>query len=163
METPVLLSKIRFTILFSALCFILGEHPLEAVEQPAEKDAVFVKILEGAYQASCDDVDRLRDYYRSDAQIIHDGRQTTLDETIKEIKESIRPLPNLQCTYQPRVRTSRISAEIAYLVVRETIRLSAGATEPQKIEQICSYIFMKDVSRWKIVLDHCSTVPGETV
>lgn len=156
-------SKIRFTILFSALCLLLGERPLKAVEPPAEKDAVFVKILEGAYQASCDDVDRLRDYYRSDAQIIHDGRLTTLDETIKEIKESIRPLQNLRCTYQPRVRTSRISGEMAYLVVRETIRLSTGATEPQEIEQICSYIFMKDGSRWKIVLDHCSTVPGATV
>ena len=156
-------SKIRFTILFTALCLLLGERPLAAVEQPAEKDGLFVKILEGAYQASCDDVDRLRDFYRSDAQIIHDGRQTTLDETIKEIKESIRPLQNLHCTYQPRVKTSRISAEIAYLIVRETIRLSAGAREPQEVEQICSYIFMKNGSRWKIVLDHCSTVPGETV
>ena len=155
-------SKIRFTILFTALCLMLGERPLSAVEPPAEKDGLFVKILEGAYQASCDDVDRLRDYYRSDAQIIHDGRQTTLDETIQEIKESIRPLQNLHCTYQPRVKTSRISAEIVYLIVRETIHLSAGDSEPQAIEQICSYIFMKGGSRWKIVLDHCSTVPGET-
>ena len=156
-------SKIRFTLLFSALCLVLGEPPLEAVEQPAEKDAGLVKILEGAYQASCDDVSRLHDYYRADASIIHDGRLTTLDETIKEIQESIRPLQNLHCTYQPRVRTSRISGEMAYLVVRESIRLSAGAMEPQEIEQICNYVFLKDGSQWKIAVDHCSTVPGETV
>jgi ketosteroid isomerase-like protein len=159
----VYLSKIRVTILFSVLCLTFGEHPLQAAEPPAEKDKPFVEILEGAYRVSCDNVDRLRDYYRSDAQIIHDGRQTTLDETIKEIKESIRPLENLRCTYQPRVRASRITAEIAYLIVRETIHLSAGTTEPQEIEQICSYIFMKDGSRWKIAVDHCSTVPGETI
>ncbi|MBI3812005.1 MAG: nuclear transport factor 2 family protein [Nitrospirae bacterium] len=159
----MLLSNIRLAILFSVLCLTLSEPPLQAAEPPAEKDKPFVEILEGAYRVSCDNVARLSDYYRSDAQIIHDGRLTTLDETIKEIKESIRPLKDLHCTYQPRVRTSRISGDMAYLLVRETIRLAAGDLEPQEIQQICSYVFVKDGSRWKIILDHCTTVPGETV
>lgn len=157
------LLKISQTILILMVCLAAGQGVLLAADSTAEKDKPFVEILEGAYRVSCNDVDRLRDYYRPDAQIIHDGRQSTLDETIKEIKESIRPLEDLRCTYQPRVRTSRITAEIAYLIVRETIHLSAGTTEPQEIEQICSYIFMKDGSRWKIAVDHCSSVPGETV
>jgi ketosteroid isomerase-like protein len=159
----VQLLKIGQMILILMVCLTVGKSALQAADSTAEKDKPFVEILEGAYRVSCDNVDRLSDYYRSDAQIIHDGRQTTLDETIKEIKESIRPLENLRCTYQPRVRASRISGDMAYLIVRETIHLSAGATEPQEIEQICSYIFMKDGSRWKIVVDHCSTIPGETV
>ncbi|MBI3994929.1 MAG: nuclear transport factor 2 family protein [Nitrospirae bacterium] len=157
------ISTFRIIALFSAVCFTLAGHPLKAAEPPEEKDGLLVKILEDSYQASCNDVDRLRDYYRPDAQIIHDGRQTTLDETIKEIKESIRPLQDLRCTYQPRVKTSRIGAEIAYLIVRETIRLAARSVEPRDIHQICSYIFVRDGSRWKIVTDHCSTIPGETV
>jgi len=159
----VLLSIIGRTILTLSISLAAGEGTLRAAEPLADKDKPFVEILEGAYRVSCNNVDRLSDYYRSDAQIIHDGRQTTLDETIKEIKESIRPLENLRCTYQPRVRTSRISGDMAYLIVRETIHLSAGTTEPQEIEQICSYVFMKDGSRWKIAVDHCTTVPGETI
>jgi len=150
-------------VLILMVCVTVGAGLLQAADSTAEKDKPFVEVLEGAYRVSCDDVDRLRDYYRSDAQIVHDGRLTTLDETIKEIKESLQPLKNLRCTYQPRVRASRISGEMAYLLVRETIRLKAGELEPQEIEQICSYIFMKDGSRWKIILDHCTTVPGETV
>lgn len=155
--------KMGRAVLISMLCLTLESGALAATESTAEKDKPFVEILEGAYRVSCDDVDRLRDYYRSDAQIVHDGRQTTLDETIKEIKESIQPLQNLRCTYQPRVRASRISGDMAYLLVRETIHLKAGDLEPQEMEQICSYIFIKDGSRWKIILDHCTTVPGETV
>jgi ketosteroid isomerase-like protein len=142
---------------------MIAEGALQAAEPSMGNEKPFVEVLEKAYQASCNDADRLHDYYRSDAQIIHDGRQTTLDETIKEIKESTRPLQNLRCAYHPRVRTTRISGEMAYVVVRETLRLTANAMEPQDIEQICSYIFMKDGSAWKIILDHCSTVPGETV
>jgi len=162
-ETPVQLSKIGQRVLILVACWMMGEGALQAADSNAEKDAAFVKILEGAYQASCDDVDRLHDYYRSDAQIIHDGRVTTLDETIKEIKESIRPLQNLHCSYQPRVRSSRISGDMGYLVVHESIRLSAGTVEPQQIEQICNYVFLKEGSQWKIAVDHCSTIPGEAV
>lgn len=159
----MLLSKIGRRILIVLVCLTVGEGALLAAESTAEKDKPFVEILDGAYRVSCDDVDHLSNYYRSDAQIIHDGRQTTLDETIKEIKQSMRPLQNLHCTYQPRVRASRITGEMAYLVVRETIRLTANSVEPQEIEQICSYIFIKDKSRWKIILDHCTTIPGESV
>ncbi|HTN44679.1 MAG TPA: nuclear transport factor 2 family protein [Nitrospiria bacterium] len=163
-DKPVPLSKFGQWVLILMACWIIGGGgPLQAAESNAEKDTAFVKILEGAYQASCDDVDRLHDYYRSDAQIIHDGRVTTLDETIKEIKESIRPLQNLHCSYQPRVRGSRISGDMGYLVVHESIRLSAGSVEPQQIEQICNYVFLKEGSQWKIAVDHCSTIPGESV
>lgn len=150
-------------ILIVMVAMTVAEGALQAAESSMGTEKPFVDVLEKAYQASCDDVDRLHDFYRSDAQIIHDGRQTTLDETIKEIKESIRPLQNLRCTYHPRVRTTRVGGEMAYVVVRETLRLTAKTMEPQEIEQICSYIFIKDGSTWKIILDHCSTVPGETV
>jgi ketosteroid isomerase-like protein len=159
----VVLSNFGRGILIGWVCLMVGEGALFAAESTADKDKPFVEILEGAYRVSCEDVDRLNDYYRSDAQIIHDGRQTTLNETIKEIKESIRPLHNLHCTYKPRVRASRFAGEMAYLVVRESIRLTASTVEPQEVEQICSYVFMKDGSRWKIGLDHCTTVPGESV
>jgi len=159
----VQLLKIGQTILILMVCLTVGKGASQGAESKTENEKTFVEILEGAYKVSCNDVDRLRDFYRSDAQIVHDGRQTTLDVTIQEIKESIRPLENLRCAYQPRVRTSRVGGEMAYLIVRETIFLSSGTTEPQEIEQICSYIFMKDGSRWKIVVDHCSSVPGETI
>ena len=162
-ETPVQLLKILQGIIILMACWVMGEGALQAAESNTEKDAAFVKILEGAYRASCDDVDRLRDYYRADAQIIHDGRLTTLDETIKEIKESIRPLQDLHCSYQPRLRSSRISGEMAYVIVHESIRLSAGTVEPQQIEQICNYVFLKEGSQWKIAVDHCSSIPGEAV
>jgi len=162
-ETPVQLLRIGQGIMILMVCWMMGEGALQAAEADAEKDAAFVKILEGAYQASCDDVDRLRDYYRADAQIIHDGRLTTLDETIKEIKESISPLKDLHCSYQPRVRSSRISGDMAYVIVHESIRLSAGTVEPQQIEQICNYVFFKEGSQWKIAVDHCSSIPGEAV
>jgi len=159
----VQLLRIGEGILILMACWMMGEGALQAAESNTEKDAPFVKILEGAYQASCDDVDRLHDYYRADAQIIHDGRLTTLDETIKEIKESIRPLQGLHCSYQPRVRSSRVGGEMAYVIVHESIRLSAGTVEPQQIEQICNYVFLKEGSQWKIAVDHCSSIPGEAV
>jgi ketosteroid isomerase-like protein len=159
----VQLSNMGRKILIVMVAMIGAGGALQAADSSMGDEKPFVAILEKAYQASCSDVDRLHNYYRSDAQIIHDGRQTTLDETIKEIKESIRPLQDLRCTYHPRVRTTRVNGEMAYVVVRETLRLTAKAMEPQEVEQICSYIFMKDGSTWKIILDHCSTVPGETV
>ncbi|MBI3609566.1 MAG: nuclear transport factor 2 family protein [Nitrospirae bacterium] len=147
----------------AVLCLIFGPDPLRAAEKSAEKEEVFLKVLDAAYQVSCNDADRLRDYYLANAEIISDGLQSTLDETIKELKQSMNPLPGLTCSYQPKVRASRIGPEMAYLVVRESIRLSVHEKGEQRIEQLCTYVFLKDGSRWKIAHDHCSMVQGETV
>jgi len=156
-------SHIGWILLIVMVATTVAGSALRAAESSMGNEKPFVEVLEKAYQASCDNADLLHNYYRPDAQIIHDGRQTTLNETIKEIKESIQPLQNLHCAYQPRVRTTRISGDMAYIVVRETLRLTASSMEPQQMEQLCSYIFLKDGSTWKIILDHCSTIPGETV
>lgn len=155
--------KIGLRILISVLCLMPGQSTLDAAGQTVEKEEVFINVLKGAYQASCDDIDRLRDYYLSDAEIVHDGHQTTLTETINELKRSLGPFKDLTCVYQPKVRASRIRAEIAYLVVRETIRISSPTLGEEESRQVCTYIFLKEGSQWKIAHDHCSTIPGETV
>ncbi len=150
-------SRIRFKLLFSALLFSVASAPLYA----AEKEEPFLKVLEGAYEVSCGNVDRLVDYYLEDAEIIHDGRQTTLRETITELKRSLGTMKDLQCVYQPKVRGIRIGGEIAYLVVRETLRMSSESMGEQAFQQVCTYVFLKVGSKWMIGHDHCSTIPGE--
>jgi ketosteroid isomerase-like protein len=139
---------------------LLIGHTTLALQPIADDDKVFLTILNKAYQASCNDIESLRDYYLSDAEIINDGRQMTLDEIIKELKQSTASLTGLVCIYEPKVRASRKTAQFAYIVVRETIRLSAHEMEEQEIQQLCTYVFSKKESGWKIVHDHCSSVPG---
>lgn len=128
-----------------------------------KKDEPFLKILRMAYQVSCRDVESLKDYYFQDAEIIHNGRQVTLDETIKELEQSLSSMTELNCHYQPKVRASRHGEKMTYLVVRETIRFSAHEMDSVLLQQICTYVFLKQQSDWKISHDHCSSVPGMTV
>ena len=156
-------SKIALRMLIPVLCLMPASNLPQAAESTMETEAALLNILQAAYEASCKDADRVRDYYLADAEIINDGRLTTLDETINELKRSLGSLKDLTCSYRPKVRTSRIGDSISYLVVRETIRLSAHGTGEQRMEQVCTYVFLKkDGSRWKIAVDHCSSVPGET-
>ena len=150
---------------FSFLLLLLFHSYTASEVHPSETDTEkkFLAILSGAYRVSCNSVESLRDYYLSDAEIIHDGRQMALDEIIKELKESAASLSGLVCTYEPKVRSIRVSEDFVYLVVRETIRLSAREMGDQEIQQLCTYIFMRMGSVWKISHDHCSSIPGLTV
>lgn len=156
----MLIKKAGLGILVSLLFSMVGQNDLHAIRLSAEKEDIFLKILAAAYQASCSNAELLHDYYLSDAEIIHDGRQLTLDETIKELKQSIAPLSGLTCVYQPKVRASRIDERLAYLVVRETLILEAHETGKKEIQQICTYVFLRTGSRWMIAHDHCSSIPG---
>ena len=160
-EAPVALHAVRIAFFFLALRLLIPLD-LRAAEPEPNKEAPFLKILESAYAVSCKEPERLREFYRSDAQILHDGDQKTLEQSIVELKQSMSSMGEITCGYHPRVRASRVTAEIAYLVVREQIKLSARPRGEELLEQICSYIFLKDGSTWKIAVDHCSTVEGET-
>ena len=156
----MLIKKAGWVISLFLLFYLIGQNVLQAIQPTTEKDDVFLRILAAAYQASCSNAEWLHDYYLSDAEIIHDGRQLTLDETIKELKQSIAPLSGLTCVYQPKVRASRTDDRFAYLVVRETLILEAHETGKKEIQQICTYVFSRTGSRWMIAHDHCSTIPG---
>lgn len=150
-------------VLFVLLTLGLPSQAVSAEKKDPHGEEIFLNVLKAAYDASCNDVDRLRDYYRADAEIIHDGRQSTTEETIKDLEGSLASTPNLTCSYQPRVRSLRVSGDLAYLVVRETIRISSQETGSRDLQQICSYVFLREGGRWKIAVDHCSSVEGETV
>lgn len=155
---------LQIAIVAAIAALLIGQNGVRASEETAGKDeAAFIDILNGAYRVSCDDVSLLRKYYLEDAEIINNGRQVTLDETINELQDSISAVKNLQCSYQPKLRSMRIDKTLAYVVVRETISLSAPEFGDQKIEQLCTYIFLKKDKIWMIAHDHCSSVPGMAV
>ena len=156
---PGLILKAGFGILIGAFLLMAVPRPSPA----AGDEAAFLLLLEAAYEASCDNAERLRDYYLPDAEIVHDGRQTNLEDTINELNRAMGSVEGLTCVYEPKVRSSRIYAEIAYLVIREVIWLSAHSMEDQKVQQICTYVFIKKGPGWKIGHDHCSTIRGEAV
>ena len=156
----MLFKRVGWRILIFLLPLLVSYTTLQALQLGADKDKVFLTILSDVYQASCNDIESLRSYYLSDAEIINDGRQLTLDEIIKELKQSTASLSGLVCTYQPKIRASRKIVGLAYIVVRETIKLSAHEMKEREIQQLCTYIFSKTESGWKIAHDHCSSVPG---
>ena len=156
----MLIKKAGFGIIVSLLLFMIGQNVLQAIQLTTEKEEVFLKILDAAYQASCSNVELLRDYYLSDAEIIHDGRQLTLDEIIKELKQSISSSSGLTCIYKPMVRASRTDDRFAYLVIRETLILDAPEMGRREIQQLCTYVFSRAGSGWRIAHDHCSSIPG---
>ena len=145
--------------LISILCLTVNAGSAAALGE----EKAFLEILRGAYDVSCTDASRLRDYYREDAEIIHDGRKSTLDETIAELKSTLSSLGEITCVYQPRIQSSRIGHDIVYLVVRETIIISSEVFGKDHIQQICTYIFLKESEGWLIAHDHCSTIQGEIV
>lgn len=152
---------LAFVILSASLMIGLGA--LRATEPEDSRDQPYLKILKGSYDVSCKNVEALRGYYLEDAEIINNGRQVSLDDTIQELKQSLSSLKSLKCTYEPTVRARRIGKDLAYLVVREIIRLSSEEAGEQQIDQLCTYIFLKTEVGWKIAHDHCSSVPGLSV
>ncbi len=152
--------KVGLLIVLVSLSFMACQSILRATEPSKTGEEIFLEILNAAYRVSCQDVDALRKYYLMDAEIINNGRQGTLEEMVKELKKSLSSLSGLSCSYQPMIRASRINEELAYIVVREIIQLSAREVADQQIQQLCTYVFLKTGSSWKIAHDHCSTVPG---
>lgn len=129
----------------------------------AENEETFVKILEKSYKASCEDVEGLRDYYLPEAEIIHNGRQKTLSETIDQLSTTLGGMKGLACGYKPRVQGSYITEDFAFMTLRETVQLKADEIQDIEIQQICTYIFLKKKGKWMITHDHCSEIEGQTV
>lgn len=152
---------LAFVIISASLMTGLGV--LRATEPAVGQDEPFLKILEGSYDVSCKNVEALRGYYLEDAEIINNGRQVSLDDTIKELTQSLSSIESLECSYEPTVRARRIGKDLAYLVVREVIRLSSREAGEQQIDQLCTYVFLKTEVGWKIAHDHCSSVPGLSI
>lgn len=162
-ETAVAMPRMtRVGVVGLTMLLLFASGRPQAAEAPNDSREAFLKILDSAYEASCGEVDRLRKYYLADAEIINDGRQVTLDETIKELKQSMVSLQGLTCGYEPRVRSTRVSGDLAYVVVRETIRLAAQEMAEQRIQQVCTYVFSRKDAQWWIAHDHCSSVQGDT-
>ena len=150
----------RWAMMIFLLSVWLGQASLPAVQPEADQDKVFLGILRDAYRASCGDIESLRHYYISNAEIISDGRQLTVNDIIRELKQSMASLTGLACRYEPKLRVSRVTDQLAYIVIRETIKLSAHEMGEREIQQICTYVFVKEESTWKIAHDHCSSVLG---
>ena len=156
----MLFRKVVSGILMVVLSIVGGQNVLNAVVPVSKEEETFLEILSAAYRVSCREAESLRKYYLEDAEIINNGRQVTLDETIKELKQSFSSLTGLTCNYEPKVRARRFGRELAYIVVRESIHLSAHEMGEQDIQQICTYIFVRRTDDWKIAHDHCSSIPG---
>ncbi len=154
--------KIIRVLIASALCLVVTLIIVIPGARAANEET-FTKILALSYKASCDDADDLRKYYLPEAEIIHDGRQTTLSETIEEVKRSLGGITGLACGYTPRVQGSYIEEEFAFLTLAETIHIEAEDLNAIEIRQLCTYIFLKKNGKWMITHDHCSEVEGQTV
>ena len=129
----------------------------------AANEETFTTILEKSYEASCGNVEGLRDYYLPEAEIIHNGKQTTLKQTIEELGGNLANMKGLSCSYEPRVQGSYIGDDFAFMTLRESIFISAEEIDRLEILQICTYIFLKKDDRWMITHDHCSEIDGQTV
>lgn len=129
----------------------------------AANEGTFTTILKKSYEASCGDVEGLRDYYLPEAEIIHNGKQTTLKQTIEKLSRTLATMKGLSCDYKPRVQGSYIGDDFAFMTLRESIFISAEEIDRQEILQICTYIFLKKDGRWMITHDHCSEIDGQTV
>ena len=159
---PVGLKAVRWVIVVAGI-LLAGQAMLRAGESSGKEAEAFRNILEGAYRVSCGEFESLRDYYVEEAEIINNGLQMTLDETVDELRGSLSSVMGLSCSYSPKIRVHHVSGDLAYAVVRESIRLTASEIGERQIEQLCTYIFSRSKKGWKIAHDHCSSVPGLSV
>ncbi|HEY5649034.1 MAG TPA: nuclear transport factor 2 family protein [Nitrospiria bacterium] len=151
----------RFLLLYALPFTLTSAFLITGV--PAANEDTFITVLEKSYEASCGNVEGLRDYYLPEAEIIHDGKQTTLKQTIEDLTKTLTVMKGLACEYKPRVQGSYIGDDFAFLTLRESIFISADEVDEVEILQICTYIFLKKDDRWMITHDHCSEIDGQTV
>ena len=124
----------------------------------------FSMILEKMDKLVCANPEAVSQYYSPKLVIMVDDKRALLENRIRDYRQMMSELVGIKCSMKRKILAGRVGDQVGYVLVDE---LSSVVAENVHIDQrnhsVCSYIFSKEKNEWKIILEHCSSLPDYTI
>ena len=127
-----------------------------------EMDAL-TNILKQVDKQVCQSPKKLMNYYAKDMVIIADDKRVLPEHRIKDYEAMIAELQDMKCNNKRTVLAGNIGKNMGFLLVDELISVSSRASTDERQHSVCTYVFNKDGSQWKIKQEHCSSLPDYSI
>ena len=127
-----------------------------------EMDAL-TDLLKQVDKQVCQSPKKLMNFYTKDMVIIADDKRVLPEHRIKDYEAMIAELQEMKCNNKRTVLAGNIGKKIGFLLVDELISVSSRASTDERQHSVCTYVFNKDGSQWKIKQEHCSSLPDYSI
>ena len=120
-------------------------------------------ILNKVDQQVCQSPKKLMNYYAKDMVIIADDKRVLPEHRIKDYEAMIAELQGMKCKNKRTVLASNVGKNMGYLLVDELISVTSLHSTDERQHSVCTYVFTKNGSDWKIKQEHCSSLPDYSI
>ncbi|MEK9628517.1 MAG: hypothetical protein VW455_05810 [Nitrospinota bacterium] len=152
------MKRFIFTGMILIMSLVISNNALAA-----ETD-VFANILKKLDNLACTHPERLPDYYSKNLVIISDDKRALLDNRVRDYQLMIADFRDIQCQVQRQVLAGHAGSQVGYVLVDEiTSVTSKSMHRDERQHSVCNYNFVKEGSKWKISLEHCSSLPDYSI
>ena len=138
--------------------FVVTANPSMAGETDALTD-----ILKQVDKQVCQSPKKLLDFYTKDMVIIADDKRVLPEHRIKDYEAMVAELQEMKCKNTRTVLAGNVDKNFGYLLVDELISVSSLHSTDERQHSVCTYVFTKDGSQWKIKQEHCSSLPDYSI
>ena len=141
-------------ILVLVLSLVFGSQALAG-----ETDGL-AGILKQLDELTCTQPEKLPQFYAKNLVIMVDDKRALLENRVKDYRQMMSDFRDMKCQTQRQVLSGKVGKEVGYVLVDEIISVTSKSTDTdERQHSVCSYMFIREGSQWKISLEHCSSLP----
>ncbi len=120
-----------------------------------------LKQLDGL---TCTQPEKLPQFYAKNLVIMVDDKRALLENRVKDYRQMMSDFRDMKCRTQRQVLSGKVGKEVGYVLVDEIISITSKSTDTdERQHSVCSYMFIREGSQWKISLEHCSILPDYSI
>ena len=129
----------------------------------AETDSL-ADILKKLDALTCTQPEKLPQFYAKNLVIMVDDKRALLENRVKDYRQMMSDFRDMKCQTQRQVLSGKVGKEVGYVLVDEIISVTSKSTDTdERQHSVCSYMFIREGSQWKISLEHCSSLPDYNI
>ena len=121
-------------------------------------------ILKQLDELTCTQPEKLPQFYAKNLVIMVDDKRALLENRVKDYRQMMSDFRDMKCETQRQVLSGKVGKEVGYVLVDEIISVTSKSTDTdERQHSVCSYMFIREGSQWKISLEHCSSLPDYNI
>ncbi|MBT3365799.1 MAG: SnoaL-like domain-containing protein [Nitrospina sp.] len=129
----------------------------------AETDGL-AGILKKIDSLTCTQPEKLPGFYAKNLVIMVDDKRALLENRVKDYRQMMSDFRDMNCQTQRQVLSGKVGKDVSYVLVDEIISITSKSTDTdERQHSVCSYMFVREGSQWKISLEHCSSLPDYSI
>jgi hypothetical protein len=129
----------------------------------AETDGL-ADILKKLDALTCTQPEKLSQFYAKNLVIMVDDKRALLENRVKDYRQMMSDFRDMKCATQRQILSGKAGKEVSYVLADEIISITSKSNDTdERQHSVCSYIFIREGSQWKISLEHCSSLPDYSI